>query len=269
VVVDCGAIPAALSESVLFGHEKGAFTGADSRRPSPFEDAAGGTLFLDELGELPLEVQPKLLRVLAERRVKRVGSNSYRDVDVRIVAATRRNLLCSVNEGAFRSDLYFRVADVRLELPALRERIEDVPLLVRHFLEERSDADSYDRIPAEMIERLVRHDWPGNVRELKSAINVALALAEPGKVIDVAAQIREVADAGASNATMAALLPYHSAKQEALERFERQYFAALASLAPDNITEMARRAGLQRAHVRKYLARHDLLGVRSQAKQRA
>ncbi|MEM9694377.1 MAG: sigma-54-dependent Fis family transcriptional regulator, partial [Myxococcota bacterium] len=122
VVVDCGSIPPSLAEATLFGHERGAFTGAVDKHASPFHDAEGGTIFLDELGELPLEVQPKLLRALAERRIKSVGGSSYRPFDVRIVAATRRDLVRAVNQGGFRSDLYFRVAQVKVELPALRQR---------------------------------------------------------------------------------------------------------------------------------------------------
>ena len=134
VVVDCGAIPASLAESALFGHERGRFTGAVDRRISPFVEADGGTIFLDELGELPIDVQPKLLRALAEQRVKSVGSNAYKPVNVRVIAATRRDLVREVNEGTFRSDLFFRVAQLRVELPALRSRLEDIPALVRRMM---------------------------------------------------------------------------------------------------------------------------------------
>src|SRR6202011_410861 len=146
VVIDCSAIPASLAESVLFGHERGAFTGAVERRLSPFLEAEGGTVFLDELGELPLDVQPKLLRALAEQRVKSVGSNTYRPVNVRVIAATRRDLVREVNAGTFRSDLYFRVAQLRVELPSLRERLEDIPALVRRMMVDLGDKNAYARI---------------------------------------------------------------------------------------------------------------------------
>ena len=146
VVVDCGAIPPTLAESALFGHERGAFTGAVDKRISPFVEADGGTIFLDELGELPVDVQPKLLRALAEQRIKSVGSNSYRPVNVRVIAATRRDLVREVNAGTFRSDLYFRVAQLRIELPALRERTEDIPALVRKMITDLGDPGAYNRI---------------------------------------------------------------------------------------------------------------------------
>ena len=180
VVVDCGAIPATLAESALFGHERGSFTGAVDKRISPFVEADGGTIFLDELGELPLDVQPKLLRALAEQRIKSVGSNSYRPVNVRVIAATRRDLVREVNAGTFRSDLYFRVAQLKVELPSLRQRLEDIPVLVRRMIEDLGDKDSYGRITNDSLERLMRHDWPGNVRELRNVVAVALAFTKEG-----------------------------------------------------------------------------------------
>src|SRR5262249_15363340 len=143
VVVDCGSIPPTLAEATLFGHERGAFTGAVDRRLSPFQEADGGTIFLDELGELPLEVQPKVLRPLAERRIKSGGGNVYKEVDVRVLAATRRDLVRAVNAGTFRSDLYFRVAQVKIELMPLRQRLEDIPVLVRRMLKDLGDEPAY------------------------------------------------------------------------------------------------------------------------------
>jgi DNA-binding NtrC family response regulator len=178
VVVDCGSIPATLAESALFGHERGSFTGAVDKRISPFVEADGGTIFLDELGELPVDVQPKLLRALAEQRVKSVGSNAYRPVNVRVIAATRRDLVREVNAGTFRSDLYFRVAQLKVELPSLRQRLEDIPVLVRRMIEELGDKDSYARIPTDSLERLMRHDWPGNVRELRNVLESMIVLAD-------------------------------------------------------------------------------------------
>ena len=180
VVVDCGAIPASLAESALFGHERGSFTGAVDKRLSPFVEAEGGTIFLDELGELPLDVQPKLLRALAEQRMKSVGSNSYREVNVRVIAATRRDLVREVNAGSFRSDLYFRVAQLKVELPPLRQRLEDIPVLVAaHDRGSRRQGRLFAR-DHDSLERLMRHDWPGNVRELRNVVAVALAFSQGG-----------------------------------------------------------------------------------------
>jgi DNA-binding NtrC family response regulator len=189
VVVDCGSIPPSLAEAALFGHERGAFTGAVDKRLSPFEEANGGTIFLDELGELPVEVQPKLLRALAERRIKSVGSNTYRDVDVRVLAATRRDLVRAVNAGTFRSDLYFRVAQVKIEMMALRQRVEDIPVLVRRMMKDLGDESAYERVTTMTLERLMRHDWPGNVRELRNAVAVAFALSGEDEEIDIAAHL--------------------------------------------------------------------------------
>ncbi len=263
VVVDCGAISPSLAEAALFGHEKGAFTGADQRRPSPFEEADGGTVFLDELGELPLDLQPKLLRVLAERRVKPVGSNAYREVDVRVLAATRRDLVRSVNDGTFRSDLYFRVAQLRVELPPLRERVGDIPLLMRNMLADFGDPDAFARVTNEALERLMRYDWPGNVRELRNAVTAALALSDGGELA-VASHLGALERAGWGSSalpeTPEQLLErdYHQAKREALFRFEQEYFGVLARSCGGNVSKMAEVAGLARVHVRRYLAAHGL-----------
>jgi DNA-binding NtrC family response regulator len=273
VVVDCGSIPTSLAEATLFGHERGAFTGAIDRRLSPFQEADGGTIFLDELGELPIDVQPKLLRALAERRIKSVGGSTYREVDVRVLAATRRDLVRAVNSGGFRSDLYFRVAQVKIELPALRQRIEDIPVLVRRMLKDLGEDGADERVSNTTIERLMRHDWPGNVRELRNAVAVAHALAVEGEEIDISAHLGALTEApiegrlsssslasGGGSAALSALKgrQFQEAKREVLTRFERDYFAALNEEAKGNVSEMARRAGMERAHVRAYLRRHGI-----------
>ncbi len=258
VVVDCGAIPATLAESTLFGHERGAFTGAVDKRISPFVEADGGTIFLDELGELPIDVQPKLLRVLAEQRVKSVGSSTYRPVDVRVVAATRRDLVREVNAGAFRSDLYFRVAQIRLELPPLRERLDDIPVLVRRMVSDLADEATYERISPGSLERLMRHDWPGNVRELRNVVAVALAFSTEGP-IDLAANLTPmVASSSCSEPKQARGRTFQDAKRDVLAHFERAYFTALYAECGGNISEIARRSGMERAHVRGYLRRHGI-----------
>jgi two-component system response regulator AtoC len=180
VAVNCGAIPEALLESELFGHTRGAFTGATAERQGLFEEANGGTLFLDELGDLPLPLQVKLLRALQEGEVRRVGDNVSRTVDVRVVAATARDLETDVAEGKFRADLYYRINVVRIHLPALRERTEDIPELVRHFI------DRYNKrlglrvtgVTAAAMRALVEYPWPGNVRELENVIERAMVLTE-------------------------------------------------------------------------------------------
>lgn len=271
VVVDCGSIPQSLAEATLFGHERGAFTGAIDKRMSPFLEADGGTIFLDELGELPIEVQPKLLRAVAERRIKSVGGSSYREVDVRVLAATRRDLVRAVNSGTFRSDLYFRVAQVRVELPALRSRLEDIPVLVRRMLRDAADESAFERVSNTTLERLMRHDWPGNVRELKNAVAVAFALAAEGEEVDIAAHLgaltemhephfgSHVPHLSSEAAPSFKGKGFQEAKHDVLARFEREYFALLYEEAKGNISEIARRAGMERAHVRTYLKRHGIV----------
>ncbi len=270
IVVDCGSIPPSLAEATLFGHERGAFTGAVDRHQSPFHDAEGGTIFMDELGELPLEVQPKLLRALSERRVKSVGGSTYRAFDVRVIAATRRDLVRAVNQGAFRSDLYFRVAQVKVELPALRTRVEDLPILVRSMLKDLGDEDAYQRVTNQQLERLMRYDWPGNVRELRNAVAVAYALADAGHEIDIASHLGALSEGGggapapqsqSGSVSLSAGLerrPFQEAKREVLARFAKEYFTKLAEESKGNVSEMARRAGMERAHVRTYLKRHTI-----------
>jgi DNA-binding NtrC family response regulator len=259
VVVDCGSIAPTLAEATLFGHEKGAFTGATSSRESPFVEATGGTIFLDELGELPLDVQPKLLRALAEKRVKPVGSNTYKAFDARVIAATRRDLEASVNAGTFRSDLYFRLAQVRAYVPPLRQRLEDVPGLIKHVLEQHGAKGAWRRVSRSTLDRLLRYDWPGNVRELRNAVAVSLALAEEGEPLDIAAAVGLKASKPKGKMVEAtAIRAYHDAKREALNQFERAYFKQLADATNGNVAEISRRTGLQRTHVRKYLRMHGL-----------
>ena len=178
VEVNCAAIPESLFESELFGHVKGAFTGAVSTRAGSFEQAHGGTLFLDEVGELPLEVQPKLLRALQEREIRRVGGKSAISVDVRVVAATHRDLERMVSDGAFREDLYYRLAVVPAPLPSVAERLEDVPALVQHFLERFLDREGLGvkRVSDAAMDRLSRYCWPGNVRQLENAVEKAAVM---------------------------------------------------------------------------------------------
>jgi DNA-binding NtrC family response regulator len=179
ITINCGAIPENLLESELFGHEKGSFTGAIARRAGRFEQADGGTLFLDEIGDMPLSIQVKLLRVLQDGSFSRVGANETLTTDVRIVAATHKNLVEEVAAGRFREDLYYRLNVVEIKIPALRERLEDIPLLAEYFLQRitRKNGMARIRISAEAIATLQAHHWPGNVRELENTIARACALA--------------------------------------------------------------------------------------------
>jgi DNA-binding NtrC family response regulator len=266
VVVDCGAIPPSLAEATLFGHEKGAFTGAIDRRISPFVEADGGTIFLDELGELPIDLQPKLLRVLAERRIKAVGSNTYRPVNVRVVAATRRDLAREVNDGLFRSDLFFRVAEVRVDLPSLRARLDDIPALVRNMLIDLGASDAYERVPEAALARLQRYDWPGNVRELRNAVSAALALSDEGGPVEVDAHLGSlILPTPPPMPSANGAVTFRDAKQDILNRFEHEYFSKLYQETNGNISEMARRADVERAHIRMYLRRHNIAAPRSGA----
>jgi DNA-binding NtrC family response regulator len=258
VVVDCGSIPPTLAESILFGHEKGAFTGATERRRGALADADGGTLFLDELGELPAELQPKLLRALSEKEVKRVGASSFEAIDVRVLAATRRDLGAEMNAGRFRSDLFFRIAQVRVELPPLRERLADLPLLVEDICRHVGRPQHAPAVLSWIENRMVSHDWPGNVRELGNVASVAAALAEdPGAIDDVLALAR---NDGASPAREhgAPSSEFAESKRTAMATFERDYFGALARRCKGNVSEMARQSGMERHHVRAYLRKHQI-----------
>jgi len=181
VAVNCSAVPEALLESELFGHAKGAYTGANAAQAGQIESAQGGTLLLDEIGEMPLHLQPKLLRVLQERELRRLGENRNIQVDIRVVATTNRSLAGMVREGLFRADLYYRLNVIALTLPPLRERREDIPLLAEHFLERYAPGRGL-RLAGEFLERLCEHSWPGNVRELENSIRRAVALS-PGEEI--------------------------------------------------------------------------------------
>jgi chemotaxis protein methyltransferase CheR len=186
VVVNCGALPPSLIESELFGRDRGAFTGAHTSQPGRFELADGGTIFLDEIGELPLELQPKLLRVLQEGQFERLGSTRTVHVDVRIVAATNRNLVEEVNNGKFRQDLFYRLNVFPITLPALRERLEDLPVLLRHFSDRvgKQMGRPIDRVAPGTLEALRQYDWPGNIREFENVIQQAVILSRDG-VLDL------------------------------------------------------------------------------------
>ncbi len=257
VTVDCTTIPAALAESRLFGHERGSFTGAVSRSVSPFVVAEHGTLFFDELGELPPEIQPKLLRVLEAREVQAVGSSRYQPIDVRIIAATRRNIHAELNAHRFRDDLYYRFAQVLVEVPPLRARTEDIPDLVARFLSDLRDGDALGRIAEAELDRLRRHDWPGNVRELRSVVLAAHAQSA-GRLIEFSEFMSTREHGFDLSHRVSALGSFHVLKRELLDALEREYFGKMYAEASGNVSEMSRRSGLSRPMVRAYLERHGL-----------
>ncbi|MBX5484872.1 MAG: sigma 54-dependent Fis family transcriptional regulator [Myxococcaceae bacterium] len=256
VVVDCGAVAANLIESELFGHTRGAFSGAVTERKGAFLEADGGTVFLDEIGELPLDLQPRLLRVLESGTVKRLGEDKPRKVDVRIVAATHRDLEQRVRDGTFRQDLYFRLAVVIARIPPLRERPEDIPLLVRHFVAQMGRGDF--ELPPELRKRLSAHTWPGNVRELRNVIERALAGS------DVELGNSPIAGGGRSHVPAPGDdltgLPFKDAKERLVDAFTREYIVSLLDRCGGNITEVARTAGLARNYVHKLVNKFGLRG---------
>ena len=272
VVQDCSAIPKDLIESTLFGHERGAFTGATDRHKGSFEQAEGGTIFLDEIGELDLALQPKLLRVLENREVKRVGGDKVIPVSCRVVAATNRDLRQMVNEGTFREDLYYRLSVVQVELPPLRERPEDIPLLVEAFLEEfarRNYPDDQNKnftLTDDAMKRLKSYPWPGNIRELKNTIERAASLADSTEL-----GVRDLLPAsqktpalplpgGTAEQFVEDDVPFKEAKQKVLDSFEASYLKSLLDKHGHNITRSAQAAGLTRYHLRELAKRYGIRG---------
>jgi DNA-binding NtrC family response regulator len=253
VTVDCGSLPPTLIASELFGHERGAFTGADRQHIGAFEAADGGTLFLDEIGELQPAVQSTLLGVLERRRVKRLGSRSETPVDVRVVAATHRDLRSEVNRGTFRLDLFYRLAVVTLTVPALRERPEDVPLLVEYFLRDAgSERPMSELFSPQALEALSKFHFAGNVRELRNIVEAALAMGEAPSLHAPAA----TGGSGGSSFATDLTLPYKEARGALLDEFERQYVAELLARAGGNVSAAARLGQMTRSHLNELLAKH-------------
>ena len=249
VVVDCGAIAPTLVESTLFGHVKGAFTGANADAPGAFEEADGGTIFLDELGELPLAMQPKLLRVLESRRVARVGQTRLRSVDVRVIAATHRPLDAEVNAGRFREDLYYRLAVAVVEIPPLRTRREDIPALVDRFaaaLRPRPEPSTLAALAA----RLMHYDFPGNVRELRNIVQRELLLG-PFRTGPRAPAAASTTDVPADLLE----LPLSVAQERWIETFQRRYVEHALARTGGNVTRAAELAGTNRRAIQRILKR--------------
>lgn len=263
IAVNCSAIPVDLVESELFGHVKGAFTGATTTREGLFEAATGGTVFLDEIGDLPLRAQVKLLRTLQEGEVKRVGSNETRRVDVRVIAATNVDLREHIAAGRFREDLYYRLHVVAIELPPLRDRAEDIPLLSHHFLRKHASrmGRGISHIAPDAMRALSARSWQGNVRELENAVEHAIVFCK-GDTIEVSdlpfardsepeTAERALAAGGFTVPRSMVDLPYREAKQRAVAAFDAAYFSALLERTGGNVSEAARQADLDRSNFRR------------------
>lgn len=247
VAINCGAIPADLLESELFGHKKGAFTGASRDHTGLFQSAHGGTILLDEIGDMPMELQVKLLRVLQERQIRPVGSAQSIDVDVRVLSATHQNLDAAIADGRFREDLLYRLNVVTLHLPALAERREDIPLLADHLLVKLTANSRRKVLAPEAMELLVGGHWPGNIRQLSNILERCVALA-PGRVIDAELARRAVGDADTRITPLA----------EARDEFVRDYLITLLKITDGNVSQAARMAERNRTEFYKLLSRHDI-----------
>jgi len=260
IPVDCASLPETLLESELFGHEKGAFTGAVSSRPGLFEFANGGTIFLDEVGDLGMNLQAKLLRVLQERQIRRVGGNRFIDVDVRVISATNRDLQAAVSRGEFREDLYYRLNVISIPLPPLRERKGDIPLLAQHYLKKYSAASGKEikGITPRAMELLEAYSWPGNVRELQNVIERAVVLAEGEHITP--ADLPEYLKGKGHAIPLEPLenLPLKEAKERQVKLFEREYLVHLLERHHGNISQAARAAGVDRKTIHRLLKRHGL-----------
>jgi len=259
VTVDCASLLPNLVASELFGHERGAFTGASDRHIGAFERAQGGTLFLDELGDLPLALQPTLLGALERRTFRRVGGTEDLPFDARVIGATHHDLRSAVNAKTFRLDLYYRLAVVTLHVPPLRERAADVPLLVEHFLRRFGYRGPVaDVVPPDKMQELCGYRWPGNVRELRNLVESSLALGQFVSMdTDRGTEASAVHSSGSTTADLIAL-PYKEARAECVNRFEAEYLSHWLIKAGGNISRAARLAGMDRSHLSNLLHRHRL-----------
>jgi DNA-binding NtrC family response regulator len=274
VVVDCGAVSKNLIESELFGHEKGSFTGADKQRVGAFELADGGTIFLDEIGELPIELQPKLLRALERREVKRLGAGRHVEVDVRVIAATHRDLPEMIKKSEFREDLYYRLAEVVVGLPPLRDRRDDIPVIAQRIIDEHAAQGSPVKyIAPEALRELEARNWPGNVRELRNVLRRAIALAD-GDTIHLsdlsllgAERLSSVPppsfslgadDADYSGADVSEDLPIKEARERWVAPMERAYLERLVRRCQGDLDRAANEAGIHRKSLERLLRQHGL-----------
>lgn len=254
IPVNCANISPDLMEAEFFGYKKGAFTGADKDTAGLIEKANGGTLFLDEIGEIPYDMQAKFLRFLETKEIRRIGEEKTRKIDVRIVAATNRNLEEMVKKGEFREDLYFRISGFKIEIPPLRERKDDIPLLVEYFIQKFNEKYNRDvkGIAPEALKMLVEYDWPGNVRQLENMIYKACMLTEPGQPITVKNIDPEIK--GSSEFP----LSYSEAKKQYMEKFMKTYLGVLLSMTNGNISKAARMANIERQSLQKLLKKYNV-----------
>jgi two-component system, NtrC family, response regulator GlrR len=255
LVVDCGALPPTLLEAELFGHEKGAFTGAVNRRVGVFEEAEGGTVLLDEIGEMPLELQPRLLRVLEEKQIKRLGQNKFTPIDVRILAATHRDLRAEVNAGKFRADLYFRLAVVRVTVPSLRERLADLPAIARTVLGQLgATARTHPRLFEEtFLKSLMRAAWPGNVRELRNYLERCMLFDEEMPLGSATASESSESTPESWNG-----MSLTSARQRTIEQFERAYLEQLLQRYEGKVSQAAKEAEVDRVYLYRLLRKYGI-----------
>ncbi len=270
VVFDCSAVAPNLIESELFGHEKGSFTGALKDRKGAFEAANGGTIFLDEIGELTLDLQPKLLRALEQREVRRVGSNSPIRLDVRVVCATNRSLKDEVEEGRFRQDLYYRLSVVKINLPALRERPEDIPLILEKFLSDGKFNRMPDgslrvsRVEDDALKMMQRYQWPGNVRELSNVIERAVSMVDGHTIrssdLNYVFQEIEHNVEPTERVVVDSSLPFKEAKQRIVESFEKDYLEEILRRNNFNVSKASREAQIDRKHLRNLLKKYEISG---------
>ncbi|MCU0662144.1 MAG: sigma 54-interacting transcriptional regulator [Myxococcota bacterium] len=254
-IVDCGAVSPTLIEAELFGHERGAFTGADKERPGAFERASDGTLFFDEIGELPLNLQPKLLRALEAKEIQRIGGAKRLPVNVRFVAATNRDLAAEVKARRFREDLYYRLNVFRVTMPPLRQHPDDIPLLIEHFLGVHGRT-----LSADIVSRMQSLDWPGNVRELRNAVERAIVLAgaeAPSAPRTEGGQQPE-SDGSSMPVRIDSSRPFKDVKAELVESFEKAYIEDALQRHKGNISAAARESGIDRKHLERLIRKHGI-----------
>jgi DNA-binding NtrC family response regulator len=247
-------------ESEIFGHEKGAFTGAHKTKIGRLEQADGGTLFLDEVGELPLDLQPQLLRALEKREVRPIGEVRARKVNIRVIAATNKSLSEEVRNGKFREDLFFRLAVVRAQVPPLRKRREDIPLLVRNFLIDLKREDF--QLSSDVLAQLMAHDWPGNIRELRNIVERGLSLDSGSLPLEVAGSVGELtgdaADYSGGMHKDVLSKPFKEAKGLLVESFEREYLTHLLARHNGNISRAALEAGIDRNYIHRLVKKYNI-----------
>ena len=261
VVIDCATLAKELIESELFGHVKGAYTGANTDRVGAFEHADGGTVFLDEISDLSMDLQPKLLRVLEKREIRRIGSNQVRGINVRIISATNRKLENEINSGKFREDLYYRLSVVHIALPPLRKRKDDIPLLTARFLRDFHGPDALQQVVDfdKTMEIFKKHEWPGNVRELRNLVEIASYSEKRPLNLGACIYLGKMKRAGGGQVReYAADMPFKTAKNQLISDFEKEYLRTILERFGGNISRAAREAKIERAYLQRLIKKYDL-----------